>query len=313
MAIARTGSIIEIDTLSLGAGTSGSTSVTAPTADLMVVAVSGYIATASSFSGHPPTYNGVAMTAVAAADANTADYNGAMFYMISPPSGAHTLAWNWVNAPPGGANDAVITVSFYTGTDLTTPIRDSDGKQAGAGTATSKTLTMVSGDLAVAWCSAFESASTTNTFTWTNATAVQGFPAGGAANKATAPSNNNSTLDLAEASPTGNGTITVSWSRAADGALMVIVLKAATQTLAVGKVSSSAAVRGANLSIAGGTQTLTVGKIASVATVRGVHVNHQMRVAPSSTGTLSPASSGTGTLSPVTAGTGTLIPDPGMG
>lgn len=271
MSIARVGSIIEVDTTNLG-GVSGSTSVTIPTGvDLLVIALSGYIATASSFSTHPPTLGGTALTAIAAADANTSDYNGCLYYMVSPAAGTKTLAWNWVNAPPGSANNPIMALSFYSGTDLTAPIRDSDGKQTGTGSLTSKTLTIVSGDKLVAWASAFEAAGVTNTFTWTNATAVQGVPTGTGANSSTATASNNSTLDLAEASPAANGTVSVSWSKAQDGALMAIVLKPAAssaQTLAVGHISSGASVRG--VALAPGSATLAVGHISSGAAVRGV-------------------------------------------
>lgn len=213
MAITRIGSITSV---AIGNANTGSTSITVPSdAQLIVVGVSGFPidASASFFSGGSLKLNGVALTAVAT-DTNSSAFEGALFYLNLPATGSQTLAWDW-----GGTGNVLdgplVAYGFYKGIDANGPVRSSSGVQAGVDPHMSGTLTAQSGDLIVAWGSHFVS-NTDRSFSWTGATEVQGFTNVG-----------NADGSWAEASPTGNQTVSYTCSENSDGGVAAIVLKPA--------------------------------------------------------------------------------------
>lgn len=216
-AIARVGSFVEVDN-SLN---SSSTTIVVPAgASLALVGLSGHSANVNFFSTGTLTLGGTSMTAVGAADASAGDNMSCMYYQINPVSGgSQALAWNW--AQSGNPDQGVILVAaFYSGTDTTTPIRDSDGVQTATSTRTSKTLTCVNGDMIIAIDGCFWDASGL-TITWTGATKQQDFQltsgfAGAAAS-------------WAQGSPSGNQTVNVVENHAGiDAGLSVVVVKPST-------------------------------------------------------------------------------------
>lgn len=204
----RTGSISSFT----NSANSGSTSITIPAdATMLIVGVSGYHPTTNYFSGGSMTIGGNAMTAVAA-DGDTSAFMGTLFYLFNPPTGSQTLAWDWIgtNAPNNG-----ILFAWGAYKDLdTSGIRSSSGTQQAANPHTTGTLTAQSGDLIVAFVEQY--ASSNATFTWTSATEISEFT-----NFISADAS------WAEASPTGNQTVSASSSNDSDGGIMAIVLKPA--------------------------------------------------------------------------------------
>lgn len=208
-AITRIGSVTQVNSIP----NTGSSSVSVPSdAEMMVVAISGFESGAGYFSGGTVTIAGISMSVVAA-DGDNTKFMGAMFYKILPTTGTQTLAWNWSGTNPSEAG-VVIAYGFYKGMDTVSPLRDSDGAQQAANPHVSKTLTAQSGDLIVAWM--FQYAPSDSTITWTGATSIY---------------DSSVSVDgkgsWAEASPTGNQTVSASGSSNQDGGVIAIVLKQA--------------------------------------------------------------------------------------
>lgn len=214
MAITRTGSIIEFHAVVDGAN-SGTENVTVPAdAEIMIVGVVGYITGVSPFSGGTLTIAGASMTYIGG-DADVSKMTGGMFYKVLPATGAQTLAWDWAgtNTMEGGTH---FVYAFYKGINTSGAIRDDDATQQASSPHTSNTLTAQSGDLIVAYSWQFVS-STDATFTWTGATEQSAFTNLGQVDDS-----------WAEASPTGNQTVSTSVSESSDGGIAAIVLIAAS-------------------------------------------------------------------------------------
>lgn len=208
MAIVRTGSVSTFEF----SENAHSTAVTVPAdAEFCFVGVTGYDLgpTASYFSSGTLTLGGQAMTAIAG-DGNSGMFMGAVFYKTLPLTGSQTLAWDWAGTSNAG-NGVMFLVAFYKGLDTASPIRSQDAGQQAANPHATGTLTALSGDLIVAWMWQFASAD--STITWTGATEVQ----------AVTPTLN-ADGSLAEASPTGNQTVSASGSDNQDGGIVAIVL-----------------------------------------------------------------------------------------
>lgn len=201
---------------------SGTTSITVPSdATLAVLAVCGYdtVGVANYFSGGTgPTLNSVNPTGTVACDGNTAMLLGAMWYWTSPATGSRTVAWDFVGTNTSGAG-FLFTYAFYKDLDTASPVRSSSGGQQAANPHTSGTLTCQSDDLIVISCE--QSVGSEQTFTWSGSgvtpTEIAEFTQFNTADSA-----------WAEASPTGNQTVTGTCSSSSDGGIMAIVLKPAT-------------------------------------------------------------------------------------
>jgi len=205
----RSGSITQ-DAFSANSGTT-SVSVAAD-AEFFAVCLSGFENTASFFSAGTLTLGGTARTGVVAFDADTTKFQGALFYWTLPATGTQTLAWDWAGAN-AAQEGALFAYGSYKGIDTASPIRSSNGAQQATNPHATSTLTAQSGDLIVACMTQF--ANVESTVTWTGATEVVGFTKVGGADGS-----------WAEASPTGNQTVSASGSDNQDGGIGAIVLKA---------------------------------------------------------------------------------------
>lgn len=216
----RTGSIATFG--SGGAANTGSGSITVPAdATLAVAFMSGQNGTTSVFSGGSLTINSVAMTnREPGGDTSTSFEQGACFTLANPATGTQTIAWDFAGS--AAMNDGLIgIVVFFKDVDLT-GFRDGDAKQQNTIPVTSDTLTAQSSDLIAAWGWS-RNPGATKTFTWTGATAVARYPGSGGTFNAAA--------SYAEASPTGNQTVQVTWDQTTDsGGLIALVLKPLTVT-----------------------------------------------------------------------------------
>jgi hypothetical protein len=187
MAVERIGSVV---TLTSGANNS-SNAVTVPSdAELIVVLVGGFRNVTNYFTGGSVTLGGEALTAAIVGDGNTAETMLAGFYRANPLTGSRTLAWDWVGTAVASTG-VVLHVAFYKGLDTSDPIRWSSADQGGVSLA----ATAVSGDL-VAAVGASEDAG----HTWTNAT------------EAVETLFNNVRVSMAEASPSGDVTVSYNGS-----------------------------------------------------------------------------------------------------
>lgn len=212
MAITATGSASNFyDTFNLNAG---STSISIPAdAEILIVGVVGFITGVSPFSGGTLTIGGAAMTYVTGGDADTGKMSGGQFYKVLPATGTQTLAWDWTGASAmeGGT---LFTWRSYKGINTSGAIRDTDATQQASSPHTSGTLTAQSGDMIVAYSWQYVPGSDA-TFSWTGATEAIGYANG---------SGHEVDDSLAEASPTGNQTVSTSVSSSSDGGISAIVL-----------------------------------------------------------------------------------------
>jgi hypothetical protein len=195
----------------------GTQGMTVPAdAEFMACGVVGFISAVSPFSGNGATaltIGGASMTYIGG-DSDTSKMTGGIFYKVLPATGAQTLAWDWTgtSAMEGGTHFAC---RYYKGINTGGAVRNTNATQQAASPHTSGTLTASSGDLIIAYSWQFVS-SANRTFTWTGATEVAAFA-------------NNGEVDdsWAEASPTGNQTVSTSVSESSDGGIGAIVLIAA--------------------------------------------------------------------------------------
>lgn len=190
---------------------SGSTSVTIPTgASFLAIGVSGYRASSGFFSTHSLVLDGQPLSVIAA-DSDTNAFMGSLFYLVNPPSGSHTLSWNWGSAP----NDGVLFAwRTYAGVNLNAPIRSSYGAQQMNNPHATGTLIAQSGDLILVFCEQYTTSDIT--FSWTGATLVSTLTRFGTA-----------AGSWAEASPSGNQSVSASTSIGSDGGIMGLVLRPA--------------------------------------------------------------------------------------
>jgi hypothetical protein len=228
-AVSRTGSLTEID----DRNDSSSQSVSVPSdATLAVVAVSGFQSTVNKFSGGTVTLGGSTMTAVSSGqDGTTSRFMGAMFYLVNPPTGTQTLAWDWLGST--NPTDGVVLVhGYYKGNATVSMARDTDGVQGAATSYSTKSLTATTGDLIIAWGHLFKT--TSLTYSWTNATKVADFQ--------TTTSFQNAGGSWAEGSPSGNTSVTFSHSgtTANDGGVGALVVKSGQNAPAAPTLSSPA-------------------------------------------------------------------------
>lgn len=234
MSIARIGSVAQIDLPAGGGSAVGSNNITVQSgADFLIVCGVAWNGTPGLFTnavGYGLGAGDASPTGLIAADADNGFYYGAMLYWVAPPTGVQLFDWQF-QVDIGGSNGGVWAYASYSGVHQTTPVRDSDFAQAFINSTTpitSPTLTALAGDLIVAWAGLFVNAE--RTITWTNATKVY---------DATRSSGNDGDGSLAEASPTGDQTVSYHNGVATieDGGVSALVLRPADTTVVSGGTS----------------------------------------------------------------------------
>lgn len=160
MAIVQTGSISSFSIVNNANTGTVSSAITVPDdAELVVVGVSGYQGTANGFAAMTFTKGGAdtAMVKATGGDSTNSFWQGAMFYQALPDTGTNkSLKWDWIGTGVSSDPDMLISVSFWKGIDTASPVRDSDGSAPGGSMPhTTPTLTCVSGDKIVAFCSGY--------------------------------------------------------------------------------------------------------------------------------------------------------------
>lgn len=228
MAITQAGSTLKFDGPNTNTGTVTSTMTVPADAEIALVGWSGYSTTANFYSGGGMTLTKggvdtamtVAVTGANSADNNTGIWMGAMFYMVAPDTGTNkSLKFDWVGSSSASDGDAMCSVTFWKGIDTGSPVRHALGAQHASAAATTGTLTCVSGDLIVAWVSAYASSVGVdgNADSWSNLTELSEL-----VNEAHADG------AWATGSPSGNTTVAIStetgWD---DRTITAIVLKPA--------------------------------------------------------------------------------------
>lgn len=209
MAIER----ISYSNISNSTANSGTVAITVPAdATLAVLMLSGYNGTTNYFTGGTdPTINSVTMSQITGTDGDTGKWMGAIFYLVNPATGSQTLAWDWAGTGTGDQAN-IFVMAYYKGVDTADLVRDTFGGQFGNNPYASDTLTAASGDLIIACASGFFDGAESHS--WTGATTVASFNPNAYAN-----------LVFAEASPTGDQSVTYTGNMN-DGALGCLVLKA---------------------------------------------------------------------------------------
>ena len=116
-----------------GFGTSRTVSHTCTGASLLLVFLG--FGQGVGATGVGITYNGVALTQAIYVPASLGYWDGYIFYLTNPAAGAHNVVASWTNSVPYH-----LEIESLQGTDLTNPIRATDGQEYfGAGPFT-KTL-----------------------------------------------------------------------------------------------------------------------------------------------------------------------------
>jgi hypothetical protein len=220
MAITQTGATQQFSISSSAQTGTVSTAITVPAdAELVHVAVTHYNGAAGGLASLTFTKGGVdtIMVKATGGDASTSFMQVAVFTLVSPDTGTNkTLKWSWSGA--SSSSSQKWAVSFWKGIDTASPVRDSDGAQAGGVPFTTPMITAQTDDLALGWAGADASAGEGSVDTWLNLTLVTQCTrdAGGADGA------------LASGSPTGNSTFAASTAtNFADGGIVVVILKPA--------------------------------------------------------------------------------------
>jgi len=212
MAIARTGSV---GVYNSGLTNSGNTTISVPAdATFAIVCVSTYRNSAAYLSGGSVTLGGQSMSAGLIKE-STAQMMGGIWYLVNPPTGDQSLAWDW-SGTGNPAEDNMFHYAFYNGVDTSSPVRSSGGQQVASGTASTGVLTALSGDFIVAFGWVFESTGSTPIIGWTNATEVR--------EDVSSVFDTNNHIAYAEASPSGDVTITRTITAGADGGIVAVIM-----------------------------------------------------------------------------------------
>lgn len=205
--IARIGSVFSLTSNA----DAGSVTLSIPTnATLIVIGVSGYGGISNYFSGGTMMLGGIPMTAVGA-DSSTSAFQGAIFYLVSPPTGATTLSWDWTGSS-GPIDGVLFAWASYTGVNTMSPVRDTYGAQQADNPHGTTTLTALSGDRIIVWSDQYTSGSNID-FYWTGVSENVQFPNYGTADGS-----------WSEQAPTGSQSVSASASTGSDGGIMAIVL-----------------------------------------------------------------------------------------
>lgn len=165
-AIQRVGSVTDYHNLN----NAGSTTITVPTGStLLVLGMVGYSSTGDRYFGAGTVSIGGQAMSVGREDDSPANVDStAIFYLVNPPSGSQTLAWDWVGS--SNMNDGGhFFIAFYNGTNTTSPI------YAGNGTIISGTgngSISINGSAGYAMVSAAYSDPAGSVITWTNLSSI---------------------------------------------------------------------------------------------------------------------------------------------
>lgn len=180
-------------------------------ATLAVLFVAGYSGTANYFSGGTaPTINSVSMTPQIDGDDNGSQQQAVAYTLKNPSTGSQTLAWDWAGsgAPSEGL---VYCVVYVSGEHATSYVGDTAIDVTSSTSHTTGSLTATSGDLFLGYSSSYSGADDT---TWTNATERTG---------STQASN---WSEMADASPSGNITVSITTGDAYSCLEGLIILQA---------------------------------------------------------------------------------------
>ena len=145
MAIVRTGTAITINT----ATAESSQSITVPSDAQIAVAFLGAYSNLGGVTIPNPclTLAGTGLTRLVATGVLGAYSQASLEYVVTPPTGSQTLAWNFTSWLLGsGDGGCHIVIAFYKGINTSSPIVDSDGGQ-NLGSITG--LTYTTGDMMV--------------------------------------------------------------------------------------------------------------------------------------------------------------------
>lgn len=228
MAITQAGSVLRFAGPGSVANTGTvSSTITVPTCDLVIGAVSGYGGSANYFSGGGMTFTKsgvdtamtVAVTGANGADNSTSFWQGAMFYQVQPDVGSNkTWKWDWAGTGSAAENSILFSLSFWSGVDTASAVRHALGVQAGNTPYTTGTLTASSGDLIVAWAVGYVANTEGTIDSWSNLTLLD----------QTVRGNLDADGAWATGSPSGNTTVAASTdTNFQDGGIVAIVLKPA--------------------------------------------------------------------------------------
>ena len=143
MAIVRTGTEITINT----ASPDSSQSITVPSDAQIAIAFLSAYSSSVTIANPTLTLAGTGLTRLVATGVVSTYNSASLEYMLNPPTGSQTLAWDFTSWF-GGSSEAGchIVVVFYKGIDTATPFKDSDGGQ-NLGNITG--LTYATGDMMV--------------------------------------------------------------------------------------------------------------------------------------------------------------------
>lgn len=222
MPITQTGTTLTFAVASTANSGTVSSTITVPAdAEIVLVGVSTYLSVANSMSSGSMTFTknsaDTAMTAGVGADASTLAFQGTLFYLGLPDTGANkSLKWDWAGTTAMD-NAPLVSVTFWKGIDTSSPVRHIVGMQSTTFPFTSPTLTAQSGDLIVAWCHFYSGAAGSRIDSWTNLTLLSQLTENGQSDAA-----------WATGSPSGNTTVeAVTATDAGDGGISAAVLKPA--------------------------------------------------------------------------------------
>lgn len=216
MAITQTGSVTSwVDGEISGTSTGTISGITVPAdAEIMLIGVSAFHGTANVISA-----NGVfdisGNTSVGVGGAtSTSAWQCALHYILAPATGTQNLDWQW------GAtltdSQVIASMSFWKGIDTGSPVRDSDGSNAGGDSESTPTLTAQTNDVIVAFGGTFDGSNGNLTFSFSPDTTLANIT-------------NRAYVDAAwgTAAPTGNQAMTWTATGADEGGIAAFVLKPA--------------------------------------------------------------------------------------
>lgn len=171
MAITQTGSDYRVgDSSGANSGTLSSTLTVPADTTKVVVGISAFQGTSGGLAAMTFTKGGVdtAMTKIAA-DASTATWQGAVFYLDDPDIGSNkTLKWDWAGSGSSADNTLLSSITYWGGTAAS--LRDSDSQQGGGVNHVTPTLTAQSGDKIAVFAFGFTNGLEGTIDTWTNST-----------------------------------------------------------------------------------------------------------------------------------------------
>jgi hypothetical protein len=217
MAVTRTGTYASFN----AAQNTGSGSITIPSdATIIVCGVGGWtndVNPNNTFASGNITVGGNTLSKAVSFVDNTKGLISTLYYLVNPPTGSQTLAWDW-NSTDDVDEGGQILCCFYKGVDTTDPIRSSSAVAETSNYAyvTSANLAATTGDAVFSY-SVFYVGYITG-IAWTNATEIVEMA-----------TYNSQMVSIAEAFPNADLTVTATRYGTTDwSGLAAVVLKAGT-------------------------------------------------------------------------------------